>query len=313
MYAKNINESISPASVTKVMTALVLVDFYDFDDLITVSLPDEYVYAGKVAYLSNGMMLTVEDILELLLIYSANDAAYAAAMAVTGDINKFVEEMNNKAKDIGMNNTVFLNPDGLDQDGHKTTLGDLLLMSLEFIDNYKLIALTSKKSFTSDFTGTQKDYYSTNQLIDNGYIGIKTGWTSRAGLTFVGLNVDNDRQILTIVNKSIVDDNKINHFDDTQILYNMSLTNFGYYENFSNTQPIYSIKNHLESYLKFSEEPWIDFMYLDENIPINFYGYSNNMLKFKSLISDREVRVSKNTYEVIWKFKLLEIFSIFAN
>ena len=98
MYAKNINESISPASVTKVMTALVLVDYYDFDDLITVSLPDEYVYAGKVAYLSNGMILTVEDILELLLIYSANDAAYAAAMAVTGDINKFVEEMKKKPK-----------------------------------------------------------------------------------------------------------------------------------------------------------------------------------------------------------------------
>jgi len=313
MYAKNINESISPASVTKVMTALVLMDYYDFDDLITVSLPEEYVYTGKVAYLSNGMKITVEDLLELLLIYSANDAAYAAAMATTGDVGVFIETMNKKAKGIGMENTVFLNPDGLDQDGHKTTLGDLLLMSLEFIDNYKLISLTSKKSFSSDFSGTQKNYFSTNQLIDNGYIGIKTGWTSQAGLTFVGLNVENNRQILTIVNQSIVDDNKINHFNDTQILYNMSLTNFGYYENFSITQTIYTIKNHLQYDQYFSEEPWIDFLYLDEDISINFSGYSNNMLQFNSSISNREVKISKNTYEVIWKFNLLEIFSIFAN
>ena len=313
MYAKNIDEPIYPASVTKVMTALVLLDYYDFDDIITISLPDGYEYEGKVAYLTSGAQVTIEDILELLLIYSANDAAYAAAIAVSGDVDLFLDEMNNKAVAIGMTNTVFLNPDGLDQDGHKTTLRDLLLMSLEFVDNYKLISLTSKKSFSSDFTGNERDYYSTNQLIDNGYIGIKTGWTSKAGLTFIGLNLDNDRQILTIVNKSEVDDNKVSHFNDTEILYYMSLTNFGENENFSTNQPIYSIRNYEQNKLHFSDNPWIDFMYLDENLPINFLGYSNNALQFESSESDREVKLSENIYEVVWNFKLLEIFSIFAN
>tara|TARA_X000001036_G_scaffold362753_1_gene346407 strand:- start:39 stop:269 length:231 start_codon:yes stop_codon:yes gene_type:complete len=75
MFASNIDEQIAPASITKVLTALVVLDYYDITDLITISLPDNYQYIGKVAYLEEGKAITIEDLLEFLLIYSANDAA----------------------------------------------------------------------------------------------------------------------------------------------------------------------------------------------------------------------------------------------
>ena len=313
MYSKNIDEEIAPASITKIMTALVLLDYFDFDENITTSLPEDYVYDGKVAYIESGTIVTTEDLLELLLIYSANDAAYAAAMAVSGDIESFVEKMNIKATSFGMNDTYFLNPDGLDEYGHKTSLRDLLTLSLKFIENYKLVAITSKSSFSSNVSGIEKVYKSTNQIIDRGFIGIKTGWTSQAGLTFIGLKTEDSRQILTIVNKSIVNNDKTNHFIDTQILYEESFNNFGYFENISISQPLYNIRNSNNQITITSSDPWVDFLNKSNSFTIDLINYSNNRLSFSNTISDKEVRLNTSTYEVLWKFNLLEIFSFFAN
>lgn len=313
MYSKNIDVQIAPASITKIMTALVFLDHFEFEDLITISLPENYEYAGKVAYLKNGVTITVEDLLEFLLIYSANDAAYAIAMAVSNDVDLFVDKMNKKAENLGMLDTNFVNPDGLDEANHRTTLSDLLLMSLDFIENYKLIAITSKSSFSDDVSGNEQVYYSTNQIIDKGFIGIKTGWTANAGLTFAGLNLDNDRQIITIVNKSFVDELKTNHFIDTELLYYESLNNFGYFQNFKIDQPIYSIRNSSSQSVSTSKDEWKDFLNLKDKLSINFIKFNENTLNFDNTISSRRVRVDSNSYEVIWKFKFLDLFSIFAN
>ena len=313
MFASNIDEQIAPASITKVLTALVVLDYYDINDLITISLPDNYQYIGKVAYLEEGKAITIEDLLEFLLIYSANDAAYIAAMASTGSIESFIVEMNNKAKSLGMNNTTFLNPDGLDQLGHTTTLRDLLSMSLNFIENYRLMAIASKNSFSSDITGIDRIYYSTNQIIDEGFIGIKTGWTSTAGLTFIGLNLDNDRQILTIVNKSKVDDKRITHFEDTQLLYQSSFKYFGNYDSFQTDTEIYKVNNPSRTYAVYSNETWRDFVDLRQFVSINFIDYVDGRLKFINTISDKEIKVSQSDYKILWEFNPLDIFSIFAN
>ena len=150
MFTSNADERISPASLTKLMTALLIVDSYNLRDFIEINFPDEYVYEGKVAYLESGQQMTVESLLEFILIYSANDACIAASMIVSGDVDEFINLMNNKAIKLGMNNTNFNNPDGLDADNHFTSLNDLLILSKEVLKNIELLTIIMKPSFISD-------------------------------------------------------------------------------------------------------------------------------------------------------------------
>ena len=86
LFSKNINEKIYPASLTKLMTGILLLDKYNFNDYITTKYPDNYEYEGKVAYIPENIEISIENLLELLLVYSANDAAYIAAMAVSDNV-----------------------------------------------------------------------------------------------------------------------------------------------------------------------------------------------------------------------------------
>ena len=208
------------------MTALILYENNELSDLVSISYPDNYSFEGKVAYLTNGSVISVEQLLEFLLVYSANDSAYATAMHISNSVDDFVKLMNSRAKQLNMKDTNFQNPDGLDQENHYTTLYDLLLLSEYILKNTKLIDITNKSKFYYEQNNEIKKYENTNSIINKGFRGLKTGWTSKAGLTFIGYNQDDNRNIITIVNKSFVDDNKQSHFDDTIFLYEESLTNF---------------------------------------------------------------------------------------
>lgn len=267
MYANNLNNKISPASLTKLMTALLLYESNSLNKQIKTNLPEDYEYVGKVAYLDEGLILTTEELLELLLVYSANDAAYVAAMEISGNIDAFVNLMNLKAKEIGMNDTVYKNPDGLDELGHQTTLNDLLKLSIFIIENTKILDITSKKKIIIN----QLDkviYNNTNELISEGFDGLKTGWTSEAGLTFIGFNQNNSRRVITIVNKSSVDADKINHFIDTKTLYENSINDYSVRnilykddvlykifnsESFKNYYPNRELKSFIRSDIKIEE------------------------------------------------------------
>lgn len=267
MYANNLNNKISPASLTKLMTALLLYESNSLNKQIKTNLPEDYEYVGKVAYLDEGLILTTEELLELLLVYSANDAAYVAAMEISGNIDAFVNLMNLKAKEIGMNDTVYKNPDGLDELGHQTTLNDLLKLSIFIIENTKILDITSKKKIIIN----QLDkviYNNTNELISEGFDGLKTGWTSEAGLTFIGFNQNNSRRVITIVNKSSVDADKINHFIDTKTLYENSINDYSVRnilykddvlykifnsESFKNYYPNRELKSFIKSDIKIEE------------------------------------------------------------
>lgn len=267
MYANNLNNKISPASLTKLMTALLLYESDSLNKQIKTNLPEDYEYVGKVAYLDEGLILTTEELLELLLVYSANDAAYVAAMEISGNIDAFVNLMNLKAKEIGMNDTVYKNPDGLDELGHQTTVNDLLKLSIFIIENTKILDITSKKEIIIN----QLDkviYNNTNELISEGFDGLKTGWTSEAGLTFIGFNQNNSRRVITIVNKSSVDADKINHFIDTKTLYENSINDFSVRnilykddvlykifnsESFKNYYPNRELKSFIRSDIKIEE------------------------------------------------------------
>ena len=95
--------------------------------------------------------------------------------------------MNKKSKSLSMLSTNFVNPDGLDEENHFTTANDLLKLSIYILENTKLLDITSKQEFYFDKL-KQNVYKNTNLIIDSGFIGLKTGWTSNAGLTFVGYN-----------------------------------------------------------------------------------------------------------------------------
>ena len=313
MYFKNINATIAPASLTKLMTSLILIENYNLSDYIEISLPSDYIYEGKVAYLKSGQKMTVESLLEFILIYSANDACFAVVQLFNEDTDDFLALMNKRANQLGMNNTNFKNPDGLDQDGHYTTLSDLLILSKEVIDNYELMSIIMRKSFISNIEGEDKVYLNTNKLIERNFYGLKTGWTNEAGLTFIGLNQSNDRNILTIVNKSFVNEKKDNHFVDTQNLYSASIDTFINNVVIDNNVDIYKIRNSFETLTFKSTKPWFVFGNKLEisNITLNEFSET----KFDYVVNEDlyNVRISNSVNSVKWDFNLSSIFSFFAN
>ena len=313
MYFKNINATIAPASLTKLMTSLILIENYNLSDYIEISLPSDYIYEGKVAYLKSGQKMTIESLLEFILIYSANDACFAVVQLFNENNDNFLALMNKRANQLGMNNTNFKNPDGLDQDGHYTTLSDLLILSKEVIDNYELLSIIMRKSFISNIEGEDKVYLNTNKLIDSNFYGLKTGWTNEAGLTFIGLNQSNDRNILTIVNKSFVNEKKDNHFVDTQNLYSASIDTFINNVVIDNNVDIYKIRNNFETLTFKSTAPWFVFgNKLDiSNITLNEFSET----KFNYVVNEDlyNVRISDSVNSVKWDFNLSNFFSFFAN
>mgnify|MGYP001502923318 CR=1 FL=1 len=109
LHNKNINENISPASITKLMTALILYENSKLNDLVTINYPKDYIFEGKVAYLNKGSVVSAEQLIEFLLVFSANDAAYASAEYVSGSTNEFIKLMNLRANQLNMDNTNFKN------------------------------------------------------------------------------------------------------------------------------------------------------------------------------------------------------------
>ena len=313
MYFKNINATIAPASLTKLMTSLILIENYNLSDYIEISLPSDYIYEGKVAYLKSGQKMTIESLLEFILIYSANDACFAVVQLFNENTDDFLALMNKRANQLGMNNTNFKNPDGLDQDGHYTTLSDLLILSKEVIDNYELMSIIMRKSFISNIEGQDKVFLNTNKLIERNFYGLKTGWTNDAGLTFIGLNQSNDRNILTIVNKSYVNEKKDNHFVDTQNLYSASIDTFINNVVIDNNVDIYKIRNNFETLTFKSTKPWFVFGNKLEisNITLNEFSET----KFDYVVNEDlyNVRISNSVNSVKWDFNLSSFFSFFAN
>ena len=313
MFSNNADEPIAPASLTKLMTALLLLDSYNLGDFIEIDFPENYVYEGKVAYLESGQQMTIESLLEFILIYSANDACIAASIIVSDKYENFIVLMNNKARELGMNNTNFNNPDGLDSINHYSSLNDLLILSKEVVDNIELLTIIMKPSFISDIGGVDKVYLNTNKLIEKNYLGLKTGWTNEAGLTFIGLNQSNDREILTIVNKSSVNDNKDNHFSDTEILYRLSIDTFVNNVLLDSNEDIYLIRNSIKTSNIETNESWIVFgnKYKKNDIKLN--DINTSRIQFISNNESHNIKISNSTDKKIWKFNFTNFLSLNAN
>lgn len=186
LYTKNEHEKREPASVTKVMTLLLTMEAIEkgtiaYDDVVTVS-----AYAasmgGSNVYLAEGEQITVEELIKAVCVASGNDASVALAEHICGVTELFVAEMNNRAKELGMNDTHFVNCHGLPAEGHVTSAWDIALMSRQLILNYPEL-----RRFTTIWMDSLRDgafeLANTNKLIRfyEGATGLKTGSTSSAG------------------------------------------------------------------------------------------------------------------------------------
>jgi D-alanyl-D-alanine carboxypeptidase len=293
------------------MTALLLYENSKLNEIVTISYPETYNFDGKVAYLTEGSELSVEQLLEFLLVYSANDSAYATAMHISNSVEEFVEIMNIRARSLNMVNTNFQNPDGLDQLNHHTTISDLLLLSEYILKNTKLIDITKKSKFNYELNGVVKEFENTNLILKEGFKGLKTGWTSQAGLTFIGYNQENDRNIITIVNGSIVDDNKLSHFEDTLLLYNKSLNNFKNNILLKKSDYVYTVTNSYESILYPYNNNIQKFGNINISTDIYLKSIDKEKILFRNNFDDEYINITlfKSENNIQYKFSMSNIIS----
>lgn len=185
LYEKNASELCAPASITKIMSLLLIMEAIDEKRLTTEEVVTASETASKMGgsqiWLKEGESMTVDDLLKATVIGSANDATVALAEKISGSEETFVNQMNEKAKELGMENTVFKNCTGLDEEGHMTSCYDVAIMSCELL-KYPLI-----KKYSTVWMDTLRDGESelvnTNKLVRfyEGTTGLKTGTTSKAG------------------------------------------------------------------------------------------------------------------------------------
>lgn len=215
IYSRNINLKLFPASTAKVITALVAWDIYDLDQVLTVSNP---LSEGSTMNLVMGEKITFENLLYGILIQSANDAAYTLAQDYSGGFDEFVTLMNKKSKEIGMKDTFFTNPAGLDEPGQHTTAFDLALAARELMKNKTLSKMVSIKSITvsdSEFKYFHP-LYNVNKLLGEvaGIGGLKTGSTPNAGENLITFYKKNGNRFLIVILKSE------DRFSDTENIVN---------------------------------------------------------------------------------------------
>ena len=202
VFEKDADTPRPMASTTKIMTALVALEEGELSRVITVS-PDAVGIEGSGIGLRAGDTLTLEDLLLALLLESANDAAAAIAIGVSGSIDAFVSRMNARAASLGLTSTHFANPHGLPADAHVTTARELALLAAEAMKNEGFASMVSKKSAEITVSGTVRYLRNHNRLLSmaDGVIGVKTGFTkvsgrclvsaaSRGGVTLIAVTLD---------------------------------------------------------------------------------------------------------------------------
>ena len=226
--SKNENKRMKPASTTKVMTSLITLEEASSSNK-KVKFTKEMIAEGSSMYLKVGEVVTLKDLAAGMMMASGNDAANAAALTIAGSSEKFSQRMNERASQIGMKNTHFITPSGLDDDNHYSTAYDMALLMSYALENEEFAKLTSQKSATVSFIEPQskKSTYSNHNRLLSLYeycIGGKTGYTMAAGRCLVSAA---KKDGLTLV---CVTMNDRNDWNDHIALYNYGFDKYSYYE-----------------------------------------------------------------------------------
>ncbi len=204
VYEKSPHEKLPIASLTKLMTAYLILKDKNLDEIVTIPKEISTVQGGGsvVINLVPGDKMTARQLTQAALIPSANDAAVALAVWHSGSVNDFVAKMNDTARELGMTDTNFENPTGLDTVGHVSTAHDLALLTHYLLENEFFRTTVNTESMTiASEKGREYRLNTTNQLLLNApsVRGVKTGYTQAAGECLVTLSEREGREVITVI------------------------------------------------------------------------------------------------------------------
>lgn len=237
LYAKNESKKMYPASTTKILTAILTLENCNLNDNVTVdfdaisSIPDGY----STSYLQPGEILTIEQLLQLLLVHSANDAANVLAEYVGGSVDSFIAMMNTKVHDLGLSNTNFTNTFGMHDNNHYTTASDLAFLMQYCMENddFRKIAGSASCSIPATNKYGVRTYNSTNELIipkqKNYYRYItagKTGFTTQAGDCLVSCGYKDNLELICVILGGKEVGGISTRFSETKKLFEFGFNNY---------------------------------------------------------------------------------------
>ncbi len=227
LFSENIDEKLPPASITKIMSLLLVMEAIEngqltYETVLTCS-DTAAKLGGSQIWLEPGEQMTVSDLIKAVAVVSANDATVLLAEAVAGSEEGFVVLMNNKAKSLGMNNTNFINSTGLDAENHYSSAYDVALMSKELLKHKKIIEYTT--IWMDTLRDSESQLVSTNKLVRfyDGCTGLKTGTTADAGYC---LSASASREGLNLIAVAMGADTSANRFSACQKLLNFGFANY---------------------------------------------------------------------------------------
>ena len=232
LYEHNSLEQLRPASVTKVMTILLIMEAIDngvisLEDNVSCSEAASSM-GGSQIWLDTTETLTVNEMLKAICVVSANDCCVAMAEHIAGSQELFVEQMNKRAKELGMNDTTFKNCHGIDEDGHVTSPYDIALMSRELMTNHP--SITNYTTIWMDsLRGGESELVNTNKLLRNydGCTGLKTGSTSLALFNLSATATRDDLSLIAVIMKG---ETSAVRFAEAKKLLDYGFSNFEYYK-----------------------------------------------------------------------------------
>lgn len=328
LYEKSAHNKVSVASTTKIMTCILVIENGNLGDMVT---PSDYAIAmPKVKmHLDSKDKYKLEDLLYAMMLESYNDVAVAVAEHIAGSVEKFAELMNIKAKDIGMKDTNFVTPNGLDAKNQYSTAYDKALLGMYATNNELFVKITNTRnySFVSE-NGRRVSVSNKDAFLDkmSDAIGIKTGFTGNAGYCFVGALKNENKKLISCVLACGWPPNKGYKWNDT-----LSLMKYGENYNYKEIVDIqndfvkYDVRNGVENILNtYTNEKFGLLLKNDDkvdkkiviskkNAPIfknEVVGYENiyvNNIKIKAI----EIKAKHNIKKYEFKYCLKKFFLIF--
>ena len=289
LFGKNENSKKKMASTTKIMTATIIIEKCNLSDTIEISKKAAGTGGSRLG-LKTGDKITILDLLYGLMLRSGNDAAVALAEYAGGDINGFAELMNAKALELGLTNTHFETPHGLDSNEHYTTAYELALLSNYALNNPTFAKIVGTKNYTITINGSPKALSNTNELLGNmeGVYGIKTGFTNGANRCLVTACKRNNMDIICVVLGA--DTKKFRTIDSIKLI-NYVFNNFVVYDLES------FVNKNFEDWKKDNLNTFIINKGLSQDVLLNIENlYISKVPIRKDLINSFEMKVECQKY-----------------
>lgn len=301
LYSKNENEPLAMASMTKVMSMLLIMEKIDdgslkYDDIVEISTESSSM-GGSQIFLNPGDKYKVVDLLKGVAMASANDAVVALAEKTYGSKEHFIEAMNKKAESLGLKNTHFVNVHGLDEEGHYSSAYDMSVMARELLKHEKILDFTRVyEEYLTKPDGSQIWLVNTNKLVRfyDGVDGLKTGFTQNAGYCLTATGKKNNLRLISVV---MGEESIEKRSSDT-----VKLLNYGF-----NTFKVNLIKNKSEILGKVNVQKGkkenVDVVLVNDLIELLNASDKPSNYKFKILVDKLTAPVKKG--DVIGKVKVL--------